>query len=210
MNAGFAPSLPGPQAMPTCIPQQRLTADKPFSNEVLHSMNFFPFHGMRHPEAMSHMQRLNAEPNLLFSQSVPRNLNPTEQFLLNQNRNLQIQTGPRSMFPQTQIHGLSQQQQQLIMLNMNPSHDDSRTPLKGMPMLSCHHSLLAANRKLQQHLMEHRKAETDSSMALLHRHEAAPYQPKMSILEIEEELLKVKEMKLLMMKRKLEEQVELK
>ena len=78
-------------------------------------------------------------------------------------------------------------------------------------MLSCHHSLLAANRKLQQHLMEHRKAETDSSMALLHRHDAAaPYLPKMSILEIEEELLKVKEMKLLMMKRKLEEQVELK
>ncbi|KAL7480972.1 hypothetical protein ACHAW6_006649 [Cyclotella cf. meneghiniana] len=208
MNAGFAPSFTGPQAIPTRVPQQRLTADKPFSNEVLHSMILSPFNGMRHPQAMCHMQRLNAEPNLLFSQTVPRSLNPTEQFLLNQNRNLQFHAGPPSMFPQTQIHFPSQQQQQ-VTLSMNPSFDDSQTPLKGIPMLSCHNSLLAANRKLQQHLIEHKKAETASSMAMLHRRDAATYQTNMSILEIEEELLKVKEMKLLMMKRKFQEQVEM-
>lgn len=204
VNSGFAPDFPGAQTMPARISQQRLTADQPFSNEVLHSMNPFAFNGMRHPESTRHnmQMRLNAGPNFLFSQPVHRSMHPPEQFLVNQNRNLQIHTSPPSLIQQTLMPGPSQQQ---ILYNMNSLHEQS---LKGISMLSSQHALIAANQKLQQHLNEHRKAELDSNMAMLHRRDAAPFQPKLSLLEIEEELLQVKEMKLLMMKRKLEDQLD--
>ncbi|KAL3786452.1 hypothetical protein HJC23_011033 [Cyclotella cryptica] len=207
VNVGYAGHFSGNQAISARIPPPRITADKPFSNEVLLPVNPFAFNGMRQPETIYHNMhmRLNADPNLLFSHAVQRGLTPPEQFLLNQNRNLPLHPGPSSMIHQTQFPVPSQQQ---IMSNMNSIQEQSLTTLKGIPMLSSQNSLLAANWKLQQHLNEHRKAETDSSMAMLNRHDAAHLQPKMSILEIEEELLKVKEMKFMMMKRKLEEQLD--
>jgi hypothetical protein len=86
-------------------------------------------------------------------------------------------------------------------------------------MMSRRHSLMTPNDQLHQPQVG-MPALNDSNLAMLNRRNSAPASQlqqnglgqqditKMSILEVEEELLRVKEMKLMMMKRKLETQLE--
>ena len=192
MNKGIPPQFSGSaQAMSAAgIP--------PASHPLLNSAypTAFAFNRMG-SQTMADMQ---------MKQFAHANLNHRESLLLKQNQLLQGSAGSPSLL---------QQEQQLPSANQQTASN----------MLSRRHSMMAATEQLPQQSKAALKSESaDTNEAQLERRNSAPVQfqsqtgqnfggvmadaTKMSIMEIEDELLRVKEMKLMMMKRKLETQLE--
>ena len=146
--------------------------------------------------------------DMQMKQLAHANLNHRESLLLKQNQLLQGGAGSPSLLQQEQLQSAAANQQ------------------TASNMLSRRHSIMTATDKFQHQNADALKSEgADTNEAQLDRRNSAPavqFQSKngeqiggsmadatkMSIMEIEDELLRVKEMKLLMMKRKLETQLE--
>lgn len=169
-------------------------------------------HGYPNPFAFNRMESSSSQTmtDLQMKQLAQANLNHRESLLLKQN---QFLSG-------VSVSPLLQQQLQAAG---NPNYDIQQQLVSNM--LSRRHSLLAPNEQILH--LDQKSEEVEPTISTMNRRNSAPAGQQrggivassasgnndaditqMSLEAIEDELLKVKEMKLLMMKRKLETQLE--
>lgn len=169
-------------------------------------------HGYSNPFAFNRMASSSSQTmaDMQMKQLAQANLNHRESLLLKQNLLL---SGASSISP------LMQQQLQAA----GNQNDDIQQHIN---MLSRRHSLLSPNEQMMH--LDQKTEEAESALSAMNRRNSAPVGQQrgasvaaaaslgnnnsdiseMSLEAIEDELLKVKELKLLMMKRKLETQLE--
>jgi hypothetical protein len=151
----------------------------------------FSFNGMNHDQFINHLQMRLAQNQ--------------QDFVMSRNKILQGQGAHPLLMHQAQDPSQQQLMSTMAASQEAVSHDKN--------ILARRHSLLNANQKLNQQLRKSQEYSDPAAMAQRRNsvptqmHPAPPVED-MTLNEIDDELLRVKELKLMMMKKKLEAQID--